>query len=319
MNAYTARTHTMALLLTITMFFAAVGGTLVGLAGPAGAAALAPSGSYTAGGPAYGSAPITFYVSANGTQLQDVADAQFLLTCSPGGEQPREPFAIPAIAIKSNRSFNATTTQHGVYGGFAATFTYTLQGNFHSVSQNGATAAGMIRETMIYTDSNQHKKYTCTTNNLSWNATRDDGQPTQRSSAPPVGSYQAGGPAYGSAPITFYVSANGTQLQDVADAQFLLTCSPGGEQPREPFAIPAIAIKSNRSFNATTTQHGVYGGFAATFTYTFQGNFHSLGSDNMERASGMIRETMVYTDSNQHKKFSCTTNNLSWTGELQSS
>src|SRR5215470_16105638 len=132
---------------------------------------------------------------------------------------------------------------------------------------------------------------------------------------PPVGSYTGTNPQ-NNEPITFYVSASKTSLQDISIPFVFLSCTPSGDaNPTQPMGIAAIPLKSDGSFAATTTQTGVYAGFPATFTYTFRGNFHGAGPSGAARAAGTFRETMTFTDST---KRTCTSNAQSWTATRNS-
>src|SRR6516165_5052751 len=170
-----------------------------------------PVGSYKGTNP-QDSYPITFYVSADQTSLQDISIAAVGLSCAPGGANPFEPFGMAAVPLKSNGSFTATTTQTGVYNGFPAKFTYTFRGNYQGLNSSGVpTVTGTFKETLKYTDSAAR---TCTSGTQSWTATRDS-QPPQTTTPPPVGSYTARNPQ-NSQLITFYVSASKTSLQDIS-------------------------------------------------------------------------------------------------------
>jgi hypothetical protein len=263
------------------------------------ATALSPStGSYS--GPNSQSETVAFYVSFSRTKLQDISIPLVGLTCSPGNGGLDEPFAIAAAAIKPNGSFTAATTETGVVSGFPATFSYTFGGNFHGTTK----ASGTFRETVKY---NNGGRQTCTSNTLSWTATRD-AQPRQTNAPPPAGSYS--GPNSQSEEVTFYVSFIRTKLQDISIPLVGLDCSPGNAGLDEPFAIAAAAIKPDRSFTATTTKHGVVSGHPATFSYTFRGNFHSLAPSGAERAAGTFRETVKYNNGGPQ---TCTSNTLLWT------
>jgi hypothetical protein len=264
-----------------------------------------PAGSYSATNPQNGS-PLTFYVSSSRTKLQDISIPSVGLACAPEGGAIPEPFSIATAAIKSDRSFTATTTETGVVSGSRATFSYTFRGNFHSVGPSGAErAAGTFRETVKF---NSSAPQTCTSNTQSWSATRDT-QPRQTTSPPPAGSYSATNPQNGS-PLTFSVSSSRTKLQDISIPSVGLACAPEGGAIPEPFSIATAAIKSDRSFTATKTQHGVVSGQPATFTYTFRGNFHSLAPSGAERAAGTFRETVKF---NAGGPQTCTSNTQSWT------
>jgi hypothetical protein len=262
------------------------------------ATALSPStGSYS--GLNSQDVGVTFYVSSSRTTVQDISIPSVGLTCSPGNGGLDEPFAIAAAAIKPNGSFTAATTETGVVSGFPATFSYTFGGNFHGTTK----ASGTFRETVKY---NNGGRQTCTSNTLSWTATRD-AQPRQTNAPPPAGSYS--GLNSQDVGVTFYVSFSQTKLQDISISSVGLDCSPGNGGLDEPFAITSAAIKPDRSFTATTTKHGVVSGHPATFSYTFRGNFHSLAPSGAERAAGTFRETVKYNNGGPQ---TCTSNTLLW-------
>ena len=284
---------------------AAVSPSLAAGAVAAVAAAHPPVGSYTATNPQNGE-PVMFYVSAGQTSLQDISIPVVYLTCTPGGANVSEPFGMASVPLKSTGSFAATATQAGVYAGNKATFTYTFRGNYQGLNSSGVpTVTGTFKETLKFTDSAAR---TCTSGSQSWTAARDT-QPRQTTAPPPVGSYTATNPQNGE-PVTFYVSAGQTSLQDISIPVVYLNCAPGDANISEPFPVASVPLKSDGSFTATATQAGVYAGNKATFTYTFRGNFHSVGPSGAARAAGTFRETMTFTDSAAR---TCTSNTQSWT------
>jgi precorrin isomerase len=269
-----------------------------------GTAKSIPVGSYTGRNPQNAYA-VTFYVSSNHKQLQDISIPVVYLTCTPGGATMTDHLDIPSVPLKGNGSFKATTTQHGVISGYPATFTYAFSGSYTGVNSSGvATMTGAFSETIKYTDSAARN---CTSGTQSWTAAWDT-QPTQTASAPPVGSYTGRNPQ-NSYPVTFYVSSDQKSLQDVSIPVVYLTCTPGGATMTDHLLMAAVALKKG-SFDATTTQDGVIGGYPATFTYTLEGNVHGVNPSGAARIAGMFRETITYTDTTAR---TCTSNNQSWT------
>jgi hypothetical protein len=200
-------------------------------------------------------------------------------------------------------------TQSGVWDGFPATFTYLFRGNFHSLSPAGVLrAAGTFKETVSFNNGTAH---TCSSNELTWTATRDS-QPAQTNSAPPSGSYS--GQTWQNFGLTYNVTGGGTSLQNISIPTVILDCTPGGANPSNGLSIASAKINSTRSFTATSTQTGVFAGQPAKFTYLFRGNFHSLSPAGVPRAAGTFRETITYNDGTAR---TCTSNELTWTG-LQS-
>jgi hypothetical protein len=231
------------------------------------------------------------------------------LTCTPGGATTSDHLGMPAVAL-TDGAFDTTTTQDGVIGGYPATFTYTFEGNVHGVNPSGAARiAGTFVETITYTDTTAR---TCTSNEQSWTAARD-AQPTQTDSAPPAGTYQGTNPQNND-PVTFSVSSDQTSLQNVSVPTVYLSCAPGGATMSDHLVIPSVSL-TNGAFNTTTTASGTVSGHPATFTYTFEGNFHGVNESGAARAAGMFQETITYTDTAAR---TCTSNNQSWTASLTS-
>jgi len=245
-------------------------------------------GGYNGNGP-------SFYVSADGKQVQDVTLYAGLdnLGCTPGGRFQDSTFDIPSIAIAPGGSFTGTATQTGVVDNSPATYTYTVSGHFR-----GTTATGTWRDEITY---NNGAAYSCTSNTQSWSATRS-AQGTQTASPSPPGSYAGNGPS-------FYVSADGKQVQDVTLYAGLdnLGCTPGGRFQDSTFNIPSIAIAADGSFTGTATQTGVIDNSPATFTYTFSGHFHGTDASGDERAAGTWRENITYNNGT-----ACTSNTNPW-------
>ena len=266
-------------------------------------AAAPPAGSYS-GVTAQGFG-LTFYVSSNRTSLQDIALPAVNLDCTPGNGGASSELSIASAAISSKRSFNGTATQSGIWQGFPAKFTYKFSGNFTTVNSAGELqATGTFSETVRYNDGTAH---TCSSNVLTWTATRD-AQPKQTASRPTTGSYT--GATWQGFGLTFYVSSNRTSLQDIALPAVNLDCTPGNGGTSSELSIASAAISSDGSFTGKATQSGVFEGFPATFTYLFRGKFHSLNPAGVLRAAGTFSETITYNNGTAH---TCSSDELTWT------
>lgn len=279
---------------------------------PAQTAGTPPVGSYS--GPylsgAYGN--LRFFVSPGTAELQDVWVPSLELTCSPGGATLANRLLLNDVVIKSDGSFTATAQEKGAYDGFATTFTYVLNGHFHGLDPTGTPRlAGSLLETATYMSTTAES---CTSNVQPWYATRD-AQPVQTTSAPPTGTY--GGPylsgAYGN--ISFNVTSGPTELQDISVPNVVMDCVPGNAVVDTTITIPTAAVASNGSFNGTATVEGTYDEVAATWNYTFSGQFHSTGSDGNERAAGVLSATLTYVNG---PSYSCTSDLQPWSAELAS-
>ena len=155
--------------------------------------------------------PLTFFVSASGTAIQDVSVPTVGLGIVPDGATPFDKIQIASIDLNADGSFTSTTNQTGVFGGHPATFTYHFRGHVHGLSPTGIPRlAGQMRESISYTD---RPARDCTSNDQAWTADRDT-QPAQPTTAPASGSY-SGSNTQGR-PLTFFVSASGTAIQDVS-------------------------------------------------------------------------------------------------------
>ncbi len=275
---------------------------------PAQTTGAPPAGSYSGNysGNGYG---ITFYVSGNQTQLQDISIPVVTLDCAGTTFDPDAPVVLDSVALAAGGSFSSTSTQTGVIGSdnYPTTFTITFQGHFHGVNSSGdERAAGSVLETATYSDGST---VSCTSNKQSWSVARTS-QPTQTTALPPAGSYSGNysGNGYG---ITLYVSGNQTQLQDISIPVVTLDCAGTTFDPDAPVVLDSVALAAGGSFSSTSTQTGVVGSdnYPTTFTITFQGHFHGRNASGDERAAGSVLETATYNDGST---VSCTSNKQSW-------
>ena len=192
-----------------------------------------PAGSYS--GHTSQSSGLSFYVSADSTQVQDITIGpqyyELDLGCTPGGSYQDTSFSIPAIVIASDGSFTGTATTTGVVDNSPAKLTYTFSGHF-----NGTSVAGQVRDDITY---NNGTAYSCTSNNLSWSATRDT-QGSQTASPPPAGSYS--GHTSQSSGLSFYVSADSTQFRTSPSGPSTTSWT-SGARPGEVTKIQALASR----------------------------------------------------------------------------
>jgi hypothetical protein len=258
-----------------------------------------PAGSYTGLSPRTG---LHFFVSFAHTKVQDVSDS-WQLHCSDNNALD-DALIVPAASINADGSFATSRTDAGILKGQAVDYSYRFRGNFHSVGADGAfRAAGTMRETVSFPDSG----VTCTTDTVPWTAERDI-QPAQTGTAPPAGGYTGLSPRTG---LTFTV-ASSTSIQNVSDP-WQLHCSDNNALD-DGLIVPAATINADGSFAATVHSSGILNGHPTDYTYTFRGNFHSIGPDQTERAAGTMRETVTFTDTN----VMCTTDTLAWTAHRTS-
>src|SRR4051812_3470375 len=100
---------------------------------------VAPGGSYS--GSTSQQRAVTFYVSGNHVNLQDISIPVVGLQCAPGGTFPFDQLAIASVPIRANGSFSATRAQTGAFAGQSAKFSYAFRGNFHALNANGTPTA----------------------------------------------------------------------------------------------------------------------------------------------------------------------------------
>jgi hypothetical protein len=260
---------------------------------PAGPPSLAPgsySGSTSQG---YGA---SFFVPADSKHLLDVSLPTVHLGCTPGGT-PYDHLEIADIAVASDGSFSARTTQDGVFANSTARFTYTFSGRLQV-----ASLSGTFREDVTYDNGTT---YSCTSNDGTWRAARET-QGTQ--TAPPLAAGSYSGSTLQGYGVSFYASPDSKHLLDVSLPTVHLACTPGGT-PYDHLEIADIAVAADGSFSATTTQDGVFAGSAAHFTYTFRGHFHGTTTAGAPRVGGQFREDVTYSDGGA---YACTSNIQSW-------
>jgi hypothetical protein len=130
---------------------------------PAQSSTPPPAGSYSGFSPFAG---LTFTV-ASGTSIQNVSAPQFL-HCSDGTGLSDE-LIVPAATIAPDGSFTATATDIGTVSGHPTHYTYTFDGNFHGLGEDGAErGAGTMRESLTFDDNG----VTCTSNTEAWSGRR---------------------------------------------------------------------------------------------------------------------------------------------------
>ena len=169
------------------------------------------------------------------------------------------PRASPSTSRISRRSrstrtgsFSATATENGLALSTPAQFTYTLGGHFHGKSSSGTErVGGQLREDVTFNDGTA---YSCTTN-TSPGTRPATPRATETATAPPAGSY-SGSSAFGTRPVDFYVSADGSHIQDVA-LQAIPSCTPAKSFAVNEPHFASIAINADGSFSATATENGL--------------------------------------------------------------
>ena len=268
-----------------------------GSSGPTGPSSPEP-GSYNVqnAGPYYQG--FSFYVSPDGTKLEDISGTPGG-NCTPGGSFYEPFFYIAEIAIEPDGSFSATKTEQGIEEGAPATFTFTFSGHF----QSGAFS-GSYREDVAY---NTGVSHSCTSGLVSWTASRTS-QGSQAPASAQPGHYNVGNSGAYYHEFSFYVSPDGSKLEDVSGTPGG-NCTPGGSYYEPFFHMPEIAIEPDGSFSATETEQGIEEGAAATFTFTFSGHFHGTNSSGQGRAAGVLREDVTYANGTQ---YTCMSNGIPW-------
>jgi hypothetical protein len=278
---------------------AAVAAQFVGSAAPPAAPSAVVPGGYAGQNSQNGNGAF-LSVPTGGGRVLNFSIPRANLACV-GGGGVSDHLWFSKIAIKPDRSFSATGSQDGVVGGARAKFTYMVRGRFEGKSSTGAAmATGELRADIAYADGTR----TCTTNNQTWTVERR----TAPSTGPIVpGTYKGQNSQNGNG-ASLSVPAGGASVLNFTIPRANLACV-GGGGVSDQIRIDRIAIQSDRSFTATTSQDGVSGSAKAKFTYTVSGTFEGFDRAGAPIVSGVFRVDMVHADGTR----SCTTNNQTWT------
>ena len=266
------------------------------------AAASPTPGSYTSVSGFSTNNPLTFFVSSNGKQLQDIDANGIGMNCTPGGNFAPNFVAIE-VALDASGYFSAKASHPIVADNVVGTLSSVFQGQVET-----STAAGTLTETLQFTNGSL---YTCSST-ISWTAKRDV-QPPQTSTLPPAGTYTSTF-RLSNTPLTFTVLSDRKQLAHIqSNANGIsLYCAPSGSVAPQ-IIINTFPLRAS-SFKGTSTQHINVDNADATVTETFQGHFHGIGLSNAARAAGIFTATATWTDTNNTPYF-CT-NTTYWRATL---
>jgi len=267
------------------------------------AAASPAVGSYTSLSGFSTNNPLTFFVSSNHKQLQDIDANGVGMYCTPGGYFAPN-FVANVVAINAGGYFSAKASQPIVANNAVGTLSYEFQGRV-----GGSLARGTLTQTLKFTNGSP---YTCSST-TSWTAKRDV-QPLQTSALPPAGTYTSTF-QLSNTPLTFSVLSDRKQLAHVqANANGIsLSCAPSGYVAPK-IIINTFPLNADDSFYGKSTQHIVVDNTNATVTETFQGHFHGIGMSRAARAAGLFTATVTWKDAN-NTMFFCT-NTTYWRAAL---
>jgi hypothetical protein len=282
---------------------------LTGAFGASGMSVLKPvadAGTYTGTAGGY---PVTFFVAPSRSSVVNISVPLTGLACSPGGAGANDRTFVIAKAAIRNGTFNAKGSQSGVFGGYAARFSYSLSGRFtKATKQHTATAAGSFRDDVRYTD-RTGAHLLCTTNKQAWTAARTGPLATPANLVKP-GNYTGTAGGFG---LSFVAAGSKRSLTTISIPLTGLGCFPAGSGANDrTFTIAQTAVRADGSFSATASQSGVYGGATASFHYFFSGSFQGPNANNVGSAAGVFREDITYTDTAGVQQ-TCTTNMAAWT------
>jgi hypothetical protein len=267
------------------------------------AAASPTPGSYTSVSGFSTNDPLTFFVSSNGKQLQDIDADGIGMNCTPGGSFAPN-FVASAVALNASGNFSAKASHRIVADNVVGTLSYVFQGRVTT-----SAAAGTLTETLQFTNDSL---YTCSST-ISWTAKRDL-QPPQPSARPPAGVYTST-LRLSNTPLTFSVLSDRKRLAHIqSNANGIgLSCAPDGYVAPQ-IIINTFSIKADGSFNGTSTQHIIVDQSDATVSESFQGHFHGVDIFQAARAAGFFTVTVTWKDAN-NTLFFCT-NTTYWRAML---
>jgi hypothetical protein len=290
--------------------FALAAVTFVSLAATTTANAQAPTaarptpGSYTSVSGFSTNNPLTFFVSSNHEQLQDVDANSIGMNCTPEGSFAPN-FVANVVALNASGYFSATSSQPIVVDNVVGTLSYVFQGRVGT-----SAAGGTLTQTLTFTNGSD---YTCSSTG-SWTAKRDM-QPLQQTRAlPPAGTYTSTF-QLSNVPLTFSVLSDHKRLAHIQDNAngIGLNCAPGGNVAPQ-IIINTFPLNADGSFNGKSTQHIIVDNADATVNETFQGHFHGIGMTKAARAAGLFTVTVTWKDAN-NTLFFCT-NTTPWRATL---
>jgi hypothetical protein len=267
------------------------------------AAASPTPGSYTSVSGFSTTNPLTFFVSSNHKELQDIDANGIGMYCTPGGSFAPN-FVADVVALNASGHFSAEASQPFVADNVVGTLSYVFQGRVGT-----SAAVGTLTETLKFTSGSP---YTCSST-ISWTAKRDV-QPLPTSGLPPAGTYTSTF-RLSNTPLTFSVLSDRKQLAHVqANANGIsLYCAPGGYVAAK-VIINTFPLNADSSFYGKSTQHIIVDNANATVNETFQGHFHGIGMTKAARAAGAFTATVTWTDAN-NTRFFCT-NTTYWRATL---
>ncbi len=257
------------------------------------AAASPTPGSYTSVSGFSTDNPLTFFVSQDRKQLQDIDANGIGMSCTPGGSFAPN-FVVDVVALDASGHFSANASQPIVADNVVGTLSYVFQGRVGT-----SVAEGTLTETLKFTNGSL---YTCSSS-ISWAATRDV-QPLP-TSALWAGTYTSTF-RLGNTPLTFSLLSDRKRLAHVqANANGIgMYCAPG-DYVAAKIIINTFPLNADGSFYGKSTQHIIVDDANATVTETFQGHFHGIGMSKAARAAGLFTVTATWQDAN-NTLFFCT-------------
>jgi hypothetical protein len=267
-------------------------------------------GRFTGPSPQYSGWQVAFYVSPDGTELQDVSIPTVEVKCVPSGVHD-VPLAISELAI-SNGSFTKTTEQEGEFEYASDKWTVAKYTYSFSAKATGTTATGTFRVDVTW----EGGAKSCSSNEQAFTTTQEAGQGATPS-APPEGHYTGESPQYSGWEVGAYVSPGGGALQDLNISTVEVYCSPD-EANDVPFSISEVPVESD-AFTKTTKQEGdfEYGSdkwTKAQYTYEISGHVHGANPAGAIRISGIFRETITWEGGAK----SCSSNEQAFTTTRES-
>ena len=231
--------------------------------------------------------PLTFFVSSNHKQLQDIDATGIGMDCTPEGSLAPN-FVADVVALDARGDFSAKASQPIVADNVVGTLSYAFQGRVGT-----SAALGTLTETLSFTNGSLH---TCSST-ISW-AARRDVQPLPTSALPPAGTYTSTF-RLSNSPLTFSVLPDRKRLAHVqGNANGIgMYCAPGGYVAAK-IIINTFPLNADGSFYGKSTQHITVDQANATVAETFQGHFHGIGLLKAARAAGLFTVTVTGKDAN---------------------
>ena len=260
------------------------------------AAASPTPGSYTSVSGFSTNNPLTFFVSSNRKQLQDIAANGIGMNCTPGGYFAPN-FVASVVALNASGYFSAKASQPIVADNVVGTLSYVFQGRVGT-----SAARGTLTETLKFTNGSPIHMFV---DHLLDCETGYATAPDERAAA---ARYISEHLSPSNTRLNFSVLPDRKRLAHININDNVhgigMYCAPG-DYVAPKIIINTFPLNADGSFYGKSTQHIIVDNANATVNETFQGHFHGIGPLKAARAAGVFTVAVTWKDAN-NTRFFCT-------------